>query len=184
MKDLTKDIKNTLLNNFRQNSIRSRFLNRLKEGKLTREENPYSHFCVYFAAIDPSQQKLFMGEHIKSGLWLFNGGHIDKNELVKDCLKREIKEEWGLDLNLNKIKPQLITVTNISNSQKVICRRHYDIWYFINVNENKFNPNKQLLNKEFHQYRCVDSKIAKKLTYDVATLIGIKYIEEHKFILN
>ena len=30
--------------------------------------------------------------------WAFPGGHIENNESIYDCIKREIKEETGLDL--------------------------------------------------------------------------------------
>lgn len=54
------------------------FLARAREENLSRDENPESHFCVYFAAHDPTARELFLGHHKKSNLWIFNGGHIDK----------------------------------------------------------------------------------------------------------
>ena len=76
-------------------SITSRrvFEKRLLEGKLTRDENPTSHFCVYFSAFDPKSQKVFIGFHKKSRLWLFNGGHMDKGETPMEAIKREMGEE-------------------------------------------------------------------------------------------
>ena len=32
------------------------------------------------------------------GLWEFPGGKIEQNETVKDCIKREIKEEIGIEV--------------------------------------------------------------------------------------
>ena len=126
------------------------FISRIKEGKLTRDENILSHFCVYFAGFDPDRRKVFIGHHKKSGLWLFNGGHIDEGETPEEALEREMGEEWGLKVKLEKIGgPKLLTITPI-NSTKVKCTKHYDIWYFVPLSEADFKPSQELLETEFH----------------------------------
>lgn len=47
--------------------IQAAFLERAQQGAPTRDENPQTHFCVYFAAYDPVAQKVFIGHHKKSG---------------------------------------------------------------------------------------------------------------------
>lgn len=73
-----------------QSPVASTFFSRIEKGQLTRDENISSHFCVYFAAYDPECKQVFIGQHKKSGLWLFNGGHIDKGETPNETLKREM----------------------------------------------------------------------------------------------
>jgi len=73
---LAIELEKLLDENF-SDEVAVKFRQRLKEGKLTKNENPESHFCAYFAACDFKAEQLFIGHHIKSGLWLFNGGHID-----------------------------------------------------------------------------------------------------------
>jgi len=47
--------------------------------------------------------KVLLIHHKKLNLWLPPGGHIDKNETPDEALKREIKEELNLDIEiLNK----------------------------------------------------------------------------------
>src|SRR4030042_2390129 len=131
---------------------RREFLRRAEEGRFTRDENPKTHFCVYFAGYDPKNRRVFIGLHKKSGLWLFNGGHLDKGESSEEALVREIKEEWGSEVKLSgKFEPKLLTITKIENPSKQICRLHYDIWHFIKLNKNDFRPDRLLLTKEFEQ---------------------------------
>ncbi|MFH0863958.1 MAG: NUDIX domain-containing protein [Candidatus Gottesmanbacteria bacterium] len=158
---------------------KDKFLERTQGGNLSREENPLSHFCVYFAAYDPSAKQVFIGHHIKSGLWLFNGGHFEKGENPKEALKREIKEEWGTNVNFPKIpKPELMTLTKIEHPEKQICRYHYDIWYFFSFNKNQFLPDNNLLAKEFYQIGWKSILNARKLIRDPNTLIALVKVEE------
>jgi hypothetical protein len=63
---------------FPNSSLTSEFVARANEGQPTIDENPISHFCVYFAGFDPETKKVFIGHHKKADQWLFNGGHIDR----------------------------------------------------------------------------------------------------------
>lgn len=154
--------------------VAKKFLTRVREGKLTRDENPESHFCVYFAAYDPSAKLVFIGRHKKSGLWLFNGGHIDESETSDQALEREIGEEWGIQMLSNEIgNPSLLTITPINNPTKQLCRVHYDIWYFVRLNENDFKPDQEKLSKEFHEMKWVSPLEAKELVTDPNTLNAI-----------
>lgn len=44
--------------------------------------------------------KVLLIHHNKLDLWLGVGGHIDKDETPDDALKREIKEETNLDVDI------------------------------------------------------------------------------------
>lgn len=138
-----------LLSLFQESEIVLKYRQRLNEGRLTRDENPESHFCAYFAAFDQEKKTLFMGHHKKSGLWLFNGGHIDSDEAtVRQTVVREIDEEWGLGAEIFTIKaPELLTITEINNPTKQKCRFHYDLWHFISVDSETFKPNPDKLHR-------------------------------------
>ena len=115
-----------------EEKITKAFLTRLGEGALTRDENPATHFCVFFAGYDPVAKQVFLGHHKKSGLWLFNGGHIDQGETPTEALKREIREEWGIRVSTKTIgAPKLLTLTHVLPNPKISCPHHYDIWYFV-----------------------------------------------------
>lgn len=147
-----QELKEILKNNFPNDESALKFLKRIKEGKITRDENPKSHICVYFAAYDPVAKQVFIGHHKKSGFWLFNGGHIDKGETMKESLSREIGEEWGLNANNLKIKMlAFLTITEIDNPTKQPCNWHYDLWNFIAMDKNTFHPVEEKLLEEFHE---------------------------------
>ena len=159
-----------------------RFLERVREGNLTKHENPKSHFCAYFAAYDPKAKQVFIGHHKKSGLWLFNGGHIDGDEMIKESLIREIGEEWGLDGNSFQINPPtFFTITKIDNPTKQPCNFHYDIWCFVAVDKNNFNPSDANLLEEFHEYGWKDLEEARKMIIDKNTLLAINFVEKSYF---
>ncbi len=161
--------------------IKQEYLRRIAEGLLTRDENPQTHYCVYFAGFSPEDMEVFIGHHKKSGLWLFNGGHIDKGETANEALLREIREEWGTpDMPKDAIgEPQLLTITKIDNPKQT-CKTHYDIWYFIRLDKNTFNPDRDKLAKEFHETRWASLDEARKLITDPSTLEAIDYLEESK----
>ena len=156
----------------------SAFLERVGQGKPTRDENPQTHFCVYFAAFDKKAKKGFMGHHKKSGLWLFGGGHIDKGEFPLAALKREIAEEWGINVFLGNITPELLTVTEIEKRPVGLCRRHYDIWYFVELDKNEANFDREKLDQEFHQTRWLSIDQALGLATDPNTIKALKFLKK------
>ena len=121
---------------------------------------------------------MFIGHHKKSDYWLFNGGHIDKGELPEETVAREIEEEWGNDIVFQKVPEQsFLTITEIDN-KNVPCKTHYDIWYFIPLNSNSFNPDENKLAIEFYENDWKTIKEARELVVDTNTLLAIDKIEE------
>ena len=55
-------------------------------------------------------------EGLLGGLWEFPGGKIEPDETVEDCVRREIKEELGIDIEVND---RLITVNHAYSHFKV-----------------------------------------------------------------
>lgn len=164
-----------------QPDVKLKFLNRLDERRLTRSENPASHFCVYFAAFDPAARKVFIGLHKKSGLWLFNGGHLDEGEQPLDAVRRETEEEWGIRINSAAIPPvQLVTLTEIENPQRQTCEWHYDLWYFLAFANEAFRPSDALLGIEFSEYGWKSYEEAAELLRDHASTTALTYLRNLK----
>lgn len=157
--------------------IKGLFTSRLGEGNITRDENPKSHFCTYFPAYDPLAQEVFIGLHKKSGLWLFNGGHIDRDESPEEAVTREITEEWGTGQKVQIPSPSLLTITEIENPKKQTCEHHFDIWYFFAVDKRSFNPDPLLLSKEFHEWGWKSTYDTKQLIRNKETLLAVDVIE-------
>ncbi len=159
------------------------FIERLNEGNLTRDENTPTHFCVYFAVNDLKAGEVFMGKHKKSGLWLFNGGHIDKDELPEDAVLREMEEELGITGIREEVgKPFLLTITHITIPPNYPCKTHYDIWYSVEVDKNTFQPDQEKLSQEFLEYDWFSIEKAKELTSNVSTMQALISMEKKELI--
>jgi 8-oxo-dGTP pyrophosphatase MutT (NUDIX family) len=158
-----------------------KFITRINKHKISRTENPASHVCCFFALIDTRSQQVFLGHHKKSNLWLFNGGHIEKNELPVDTIAREMLEEWGYQpLNPTNIKPDYLSYVKIENPIQT-CKEHYDIWYFIDINKNNFHPDQNLLDQEFYSTQWADINTAKTLCRGQYSYQALEFIEQKYF---
>src|SRR5260370_38505154 len=105
------------------------FLARVQQDYLSREENPVSHFGVSFIPFDLDSKRLLIVDHKKAKQWLVPGGHVEKGESLEDTLKREVREELGLQLKA--IPPQfMLSLVELKNTERS-CRVHHVIWNFI-----------------------------------------------------
>lgn len=173
----TDELKWILQNTAAPDAVRKMFLSRLAEGALTRDENPRSHFCTYFPAYDPRSKEVFIGLHKKSGLWLFNGGHIDRDETPSEAVEREAQEEWGKNQRYITPSPSLLTITEIENPKKQTCEHHFDIWYFFSLDKETFSPDPALLAKEFHEWGWKSAEQTRPLIKNRETLLALGEIE-------
>ncbi len=160
--------------------IKNAFQERLQQGRFVREENVSSHFCVFFAGYDSKANKVFMGHHIKADRWIFNGGHIDQEELLEQAVKREMQEEWGSEIGPYCLTgPDLLSVTIIEN-KNFSCKKHFDIWYFLDLDEKQFKPDPDLLKAEFHDWKWLDLAAAREIINqdDQVMQQSLDYIEK------
>ncbi len=93
------------------------------------------------------------------------GGHVDEDETLEACLKREIKEETGIDVKLNY--PPLIEIVT------------YD--------SNYFNTNKKVENKIYYfRVDSNDSPNFEETNYDeleLETDFNLFYINQENIVL-
>jgi 8-oxo-dGTP diphosphatase len=57
---------------------------------------PPTHLVVYFVPLDAAGRCVLLGDHVKSGLWLPPGGHVDEGEDPRRAVEREAFEELGI----------------------------------------------------------------------------------------
>lgn len=173
MMDLSQQIKQ-VANSFTNVApqVSQRFLERLHEPGLTRDEGTASHYCVYFLPYNTETKQIFIVHHKKSGLWLSPGGHIDKGEDFLTALNREINEELGVTNYFSQLpEPFLITITPISNPAQP-CKEHLDTWFLLETDGAHFNVDPQ----EFHETRWIGLEEAKSIVTDKANLQAIEKI--------
>jgi len=61
-----------------------------------------------------------IGQHL-AGYWEFPGGKIEKNETPEECIKREIKEELNIDIQVGSH----IADSVYNYNSKIICLKGY-----------------------------------------------------------
>lgn len=74
---------------------------------------PDRHLVAYFALIDPSDGSSLLVDHIKAGLYLPPGGHVEPNEQPVGTVQREAREELGIEAHFaaDPPRPAFVTVT-------------------------------------------------------------------------
>ncbi|MBS4168948.1 NUDIX hydrolase [Parachlamydia sp. AcF125] len=107
---------------------------------------PLIHLVSYFVVFDQRNNQILLVDHKKSNLWLPPGGHVEPEEDPKETVKREIKEELGIEADFIFDDPIFLTVTNTANCEDA----HTDVslWYVV-----KGNSDQPLRydREEFHQ---------------------------------
>lgn len=157
--------------------IKKDFSQRLEQGDLTRDENPKDHFCVYYMIFDKVLGEILIGKHKKSGLYLPPGGHIDHGETPEQALSREFEEEIGLDVHDFEINEKnLLTTTDIYNPNKQTCRKHFDIWYFINVRKSDFKLDIEKMSIEFDNISWLHTSETKFISTSNAVMEALEFL--------
>lgn len=69
----------------------------------------------------------------------FPGGHVEENESVNDCLKREIKEETGIDVETNNLEPFMVIKYYSKNYKNTNKNRLTEFYYYEVKTNDKFD---------------------------------------------
>lgn len=125
-----------------------RFLKRLdSDNNLTKENNPFDHYCSFFLPIDLKSKTVYVGHHIKADDWIPPGGHIKQNESPLTTVYREFEEELNHELTTEKIELFDLSIKDVSGNPLHKCKTHYDFWYLVFIKKTDF----QFDRKEFYQ---------------------------------
>ncbi|MEG0073853.1 MAG: NUDIX domain-containing protein [Clostridia bacterium] len=117
------------------------------------------HFCATACIVDPKNKKILFIHHKKLNKWLFVGGHIEKNENPEEAVIREIKEETGLNVELQgtRYPREEDFITPFALQKNVINENHIhmDIFYIATL---KGNGNVNIKKDEILNYRWFSSE--------------------------
>jgi 8-oxo-dGTP pyrophosphatase MutT (NUDIX family) len=94
---------------------------------------PTPHLVAYFLLRDDSDGSVLLVDHIKAGLWLPAGGHVEPGEHPVQTVRREVKEELGIPaMFLPELgeRPLFLTVTDTVGTPE---HRHTDVslWFVL-----------------------------------------------------
>ena len=77
----------------------------------------------------------------------FPGGHLEENETLEEGLKREVKEETGIDIKETNLKPFEKITYYSKNYHGTGKNRKNDIYYYIINTDAKFDMNNSKLDE-------------------------------------
>lgn len=83
------------------------------------------------------QNEILLG--FSDNTYQFPGGHLENGESLEECLKREIKEETGLEINIDNLSPFLKISHFHKNYNHQNENRRNDLYYYLiksNLNYN------------------------------------------------
>jgi len=123
-----------------------KFINFIKTGKkLVKKEGTNIHLGTFFLPINKKSRSIYLVNHIKAKMWIPPGGHVEKNELPIETVRREFFEELNYPLTIEKIELFNLSITPINRPWEN-CVTHYDFWYSVEVEKIPF----KFLKKEFY----------------------------------
>ena len=92
---------------------------------------PRQHLVSYFLVVDSAKRLVLLGDHIKSGLWLPSGGHVEPGEDPAETVRRECVEELAIEARFHPMvgaRPLFITVTETDSADP---HRDVSLWYVL-----------------------------------------------------
>lgn len=115
---------------------------------MSQNNNLEKHFTASALIIDNG--KVLLLHHKKLGVWLYPGGHVEKNETPDQTVIREVKEETGLDVEIISEKDNNLAdidtdVSVLHEPYVILCElvgNHYhnDIVYLCRI----YNDNREI----------------------------------------
>lgn len=116
--------------------------------RIAKPDIPNIHLVSYFIIVDLNTNEFLLVDHKKAQLWLPPGGHVEPNEHPREAVKREAKEELGIEAKFIFEDPVFLTVTNTVGN--VACHTDVSLWYLLKGNRHEFL---KFDADEFHQIR-------------------------------
>lgn len=127
-------------------NILQKFIQRISSGKpLVKTQNKDDHFGSFLLPINKKTRQTYLGHHIKGGIWIPPGGHIEENESPEQAMRREFHEELGYKLTNEKTELFNLSITFYQNHW------HYDFWYLIYTDLIDFRFD----SREFHEAKWI-----------------------------
>ena len=106
-------------------------------------EEDITEVVIRTKALIINKDNIYIGN--ESGVFQFPGGHLEENETFDDCLKREILEETGIEIEDSEIKRPFLKVTYMNKDWPSEGKnRQAEIYYY--VIETKKKPNMKKVN--------------------------------------
>jgi ADP-ribose pyrophosphatase YjhB (NUDIX family) len=106
-------------------------------------ESQKKHFTA--SALIVHENKILLLNHLKLGVWLYPGGHIEDNETPDQTVIREVKEETGLKVEIISQKDDSLSnleadVSSLHIPYAILCELvgdhyHNDLIYLCRIKD-------------------------------------------------
>lgn len=119
--------------------------------RIAKPATPPKHLVSYFVLVDQERKKIMLVDHVKAGLWLPAGGHVEKDEHPNATVEREVQEE--LNLAADFLEPGPIFITQTVTVGQTAGHTDVSLWYVLKADSNKpivYDPG------EFNGYKWFD----------------------------
>ncbi len=130
--------------------------------------------------------KTLLVHHVKTRLWLPAGGHIEKNETPDDALKRELKDELGIDIKILNVIPipkkgnilEQLAVPFYCNTHTLIDHIHYCAFYICELLTNNIKiDEKEILDYDWFSKKDLNKEYIPMDVKNIGYLAFKKYEE-------
>jgi 8-oxo-dGTP pyrophosphatase MutT (NUDIX family) len=110
------------------------------------EDRPDRHLVAYFPVIDRVRRSVLLLDHVKAGLLLPNGGHVEPDEDPHRAVLRELHEELG---------PRAVSVSSVASMPLFLTQHktkgptaHTDVslWYVV------FGDERMWIDPDLHEF--------------------------------
>ena len=81
------------------------------------------------AIIINDQDEVMLGYCDKT--YQFPGGHLEEGETINECLRRELKEETGMDVDTSNLEPSVETIYYNRNYRGTGLIRKNEIYFYV-----------------------------------------------------
>lgn len=125
------------------------------------KENEVTELVVRTKGLVINNKYIFLGN--EDGKLQFPGGHLEENESLLDCLKREVREETGIVLSDDEIsKPFLKVIYYNKDWPTKGNNRKCEIYYYaVNTNKDIDLINTKYTEKELEKHFKIDKVLLK-----------------------
>jgi len=132
-------------------------------------EQKFPHPTAGALIVNPKGKILLLKSHKWKNMFTIPGGHIELGETIEQALKREVKEETGLEIS----GIEFLMVQDFIFGENYCRKRHF---VFINFSAKTGNAAVKL-NEEAEEYTWATPAEARKLPVEPYTM---KVIEEYE----
>lgn len=123
--------------------------------RIAKPATPLKHLVCYTVLYDAKEKKILLLEHKNAGILLPSGGHVDKNELLYETVKRELQEELGMEADFFQENWKIpFFIHQVKTIGKTAGHIDVNSWYILKGDSQKpLNSKAAEFKKEFGNYK-------------------------------